>query len=205
MLLRNGKRKLDERYNPRRKKTRLSFENKTKLYVNDPNTLIDEFMQLRGLEDAKCFQLEAVKLMAPYKSEQDMIRRVNEINKEIDMDQGNIQCIFKTRYAEKVEKIYDILLNIKSLEDQAPDTLKCIAEMAVVDMKSCDNPMCDENVIFLEGNKVRTTEEASGWITRHNFMYYEPGSDKKYYHLKSKASGEVMYCYKCAGKYVVGV
>ena len=155
------KRKLDKNQddvvNHRHKRRKLTTK---LLYINDLNTseLDNAWIHLKGLDHAAIQLIIKQRVDNPFKSMDDLIQRINnhrsfhtQMKKE-DIIGDSTMIIFKTRSEIESDRIYDTLLNIELLKDQATDTIKCIADMAVGLIKSCDNGKCPENIIYLNNH-----------------------------------------------------
>ena len=200
MLLRNGKRKIFLEDEPSRKKRRLSqSSNKLLLYINDVNTYSTELKSLRNVGNETAKLIFDEKRKRPFASEQDLINRIRGITAK-SIENSPVQIIFKTRFEEQSELIYNTLLNISWMKASCDELniLKIIAQQAVGKIVSCDNHKCNENVMIYDHKSLYHTESEKELAPKHSLLYSEDDCGKKiYYHRKSKQFGDAVYCYKC--------
>ena len=196
MILRSGKRKLDEPYQLRSKRRKLN-EEKQALYINDINTFEPDIQRIYKVTEPTAYQIMCQRDKKPFKSMDDLIARMmhDQVTEE-NIAFSSVELKFKTRFEEKSEEMYDTLMNMKSLEDQPPDTIKIISDFATGVIKTCDNPRCDGEILVMNEKP-----DQNGKIFKsgdvNTYTYYQESHGISYYHRISKKSGDVMYCDEC--------
>ena len=193
---------------PSHKRRKLSTKERKllPLYINDRNTTESELRRL-PMSDFKSVQaIMQQRIDKPFKSILDVVdcinhgrkRKCNKISKHDIEDNLYFPLIFKTRYEEESDNIYNVLMNIELLADQPTDIIKKIAEMATGNLEECDRTNCDENILFLDYPN-RNHYDGSHYIIRDkiHYLHFECASNKQYYYRKNRWNGIIKYCYKC--------
>ena len=202
-MLRSLKRKRDSNgmedngsEEPPRKKSKVY---KHRLYINDISTFETELYKIFqfGVEE-----IIAERAKRPFISEKDLIQRVPSITKE-SIQKANVKLIFKTRFEEQSDIIFETLMTMESLNNQSSQTIKSISEFATGDIETCDNPKCDEEILILNDNPTPNDDGISSLplpTDKFTYTYYQgiEREDKPYYHRVSERYGEALYCAKCA-------
>ena len=208
MLLRNGKRKLNANEEPPKKRLKLSPSEKKSLYINDINTSDIELQMLKNVGPATSRMIFEESRAGPFKSEEDLVNRVKGItNKSIDNSPVNL--VFKTRFEEQAESIYNVLIEIpwiKSICDEN-NILRIIAENCVGIIATCDNEKCDESILMADHDEIYNLPDIPFLQDAQTYLFCKDPTPsfysrkniepKFYYYRKSEFLTNYLICDKC--------
>ena len=208
MLLRNGKRKLNLNEEPPTKRIKLSPSKKKSLYINDINTPDTELQMLRNVGPETSQKIFEESREGPFKSKQDLVNRVRGITTK-SIDDSAVNLIFKTRFEEQAESIYDALIDIPWINSICDEKyiLRIIAENCVGIVATCDNEKCDESILMANHDEIYNFPDIPFLQDAQSYLFcedptpsfYSPNNveAKFYYYRKSEYLTNYLICDKC--------
>lgn len=168
-----------------------------KLYINDKNTRIQEIELLHNVDQQTSLTIsKEILANQPFKSENDLINRIQSVTKQ-SIKTSPVTLIFKTRFDQQKESIYEVLSNIKWILKECDELklLMLIAEYGVGKVVQCDNHQCDESILLVD-DKNLYNNVTNQWDDQ-DYIYHEFGGTKCYFKRICPILGNATYCDKC--------
>lgn len=152
MMLLRSKRRLSQASGPRRKRLKTEKEDREPLFIN--NAIQSELVKLRKVGPANAEKIMEERQRGLFRSESDLISRLSFITK-ISIADSPVRIVFETEYQLECNKICGALLSIKYLKEYPNDIVVLIADFAIGQTVSCDNPNCDGDVVISKEHRLR--------------------------------------------------
>ena len=213
--LRSGKRRLSQPAGPRRKRRKITQprEEREPLYIN--NAVQSELVKLLGVGWTRAGKIMDERENGLFRSDSDLISRLPFMT-AISMLDSPVNVIFDTEFDEECDKISSAISSVKPFNDCPRDILNIIAQLAVGHIESCDNPLCDGEVLISKEHRLRSgLDENDPKHTRtfgfgrnsyidslgdiEYFLWFDPLRHVQgtYYHRQNEKYGDATFCADC--------